>query len=55
MDEKDAKKFADLKATGTLLKPEQPGHVIARLALDAQKDLSGRFINWNEIERFQQD
>jgi len=55
MAEKDARKFADLKTTGTLLKPEQPGHVIARVALAAPKELSGRFINWSEIEGFQED
>jgi NAD(P)-dependent dehydrogenase (short-subunit alcohol dehydrogenase family) len=44
MDTKDAEKFAGLKASGGLLKPEQPGHVMARLALDAPKELSGRFL-----------
>jgi len=44
MDTKDAEKFAGLKVSGRLLKPEQPGHVMARLALDAPKELSGRFL-----------
>lgn len=44
MDEKDAVKFASLKATGALLKPYLPGHVIAKLALHAPKELSGRFL-----------
>jgi NAD(P)-dependent dehydrogenase (short-subunit alcohol dehydrogenase family) len=44
MDPKDAQKFATLKSTGQLLKPEQPGHVIAKLVLEAPMELSGRFI-----------
>jgi len=56
MDKKDADKFASLKSSGTLLKPELPGHVIARLALDAPNDLSGRFLNWNDkdLVKFQE-
>ncbi|WPG99918.1 Hypothetical protein R9X50_00273900 [Acrodontium crateriforme] len=55
MDENDAKKFASLKATGGLLKPEQPGHVMAKLVLDAPKELSGKFLTWNaeELKAFQ--
>ena len=37
-------KFTTVHQEGKLLKPEQPGHVIARLALDAPNELSGRFI-----------
>ena len=44
MDEKDAAKFHELKQSGGLLKPEQPGHVMARLALDAPKELTGKFL-----------
>ncbi|KAH8154308.1 uncharacterized protein LAJ45_02076 [Morchella importuna] len=40
-------KFMKLKATGKLLRPDQPGNVIAKLALKAPKDLSGQFLNWN--------
>ncbi|KAF2814405.1 NAD(P)-binding protein [Mytilinidion resinicola] len=56
MDKKDAEKFASLHSSGTLLKPEQPGHVIARLALDAPNDLSGKFLNWNDkdLAKFQE-
>ena len=52
----DAKKFAELKSSGSLLKPEQPGHVIAKLALDGPKDLSGQFLQWNadELKAFQE-
>ncbi|KAF1987193.1 NAD(P)-binding protein [Aulographum hederae CBS 113979] len=48
MDKKDADKFAELKRSGGLLKPEQPGHVIAKLVLDAPRRLSGRFVSWND-------
>ncbi|KAG9584766.1 NAD(P)-binding protein, partial [Aureobasidium melanogenum] len=48
MDAKDAAKFKELKETGGLLKPEQPGHVMAKLALDAPKDLNGKFLSWND-------
>ena len=43
MDAKDAAKFAGLKTNGGLLKPEQPGNVIARLVLSAPIALSGGF------------
>jgi NAD(P)-dependent dehydrogenase (short-subunit alcohol dehydrogenase family) len=48
MDKKDADKFANLPHNGGLLRPDQPGNVIARLVLDAPKDLSGRFMPWND-------
>lgn len=56
MDEQDAARFAELKATGGLLKPEQPGHVMAKLVLDAPKELSGKFLSWNadELKAFQE-
>lgn len=55
MDATDAKKFAELKSSGSLLKPEQPGHVMARLVLDAPKELSGKFVQWDaeELRAFQ--
>ncbi|KAJ3330595.1 hypothetical protein HDU76_005285 [Blyttiomyces sp. JEL0837] len=40
--------FVGLHSGGKLLKPEQPGHVIAKLVLDAPKSLSGSFITWND-------
>lgn len=56
MDKQDAAKFAELKATGGLLKPEQPGHVMAKMVLDAPKELSGKFLSWNaeELKAFQE-
>ncbi|KAL1965453.1 hypothetical protein VTN77DRAFT_5709 [Rasamsonia byssochlamydoides] len=48
-------KFYNAHKEGKLLKPEQPGHVMAKLVLDAPKSLSGRFLSWNdkELEAFQ--
>lgn len=44
MDGKDAEKFKGLHEGGKLLKPEQPGNVLARLVLDSEKELSGKFL-----------
>ncbi|KAL8707667.1 MAG: hypothetical protein Q9220_007329 [cf. Caloplaca sp. 1 TL-2023] len=44
MDEKDVMKFRTLHEEGKLVKPEQSGHVIAKLAIGAPKKLSGRFL-----------
>jgi NAD(P)-dependent dehydrogenase (short-subunit alcohol dehydrogenase family) len=41
MDEKDQKRFTALHEEGKLAKPEEPGHVMAKLVLDAPKELSG--------------
>ena len=56
MDEKDSARFKELKETGGLLRPEQPGHVMAKLVLDAPKELSGKFLTWNaeELKAFQE-
>jgi NAD(P)-dependent dehydrogenase (short-subunit alcohol dehydrogenase family) len=48
MDEKDREKFLEAKKTGKLLRPEQPGNVIAKLALGAPKELNGMFLSWND-------
>jgi NAD(P)-dependent dehydrogenase (short-subunit alcohol dehydrogenase family) len=50
MDAGDSKKFAELKSSGGLLKPEQPGHVMAKLVLNAPRELSGQFLQWNADE-----
>ncbi|PCH00336.1 Short-chain dehydrogenase/reductase SDR [Penicillium occitanis (nom. inval.)] len=42
------KRYEEAHRDGKLLKPEQPGNVMARLVLDAPKELSGRFISWND-------
>lgn len=44
MDGKDVDKFRALFESGRLLKPEQPGNVIARLSLSGEKELSGKFV-----------
>jgi len=44
MDKKDVEKFSSMKTDGKLLRPEQPGHVIAKLSLDGPKDLSGQYL-----------
>jgi len=44
MDAGDRAKFIKAKAEGTLLRPEQPGNVIARLAIGAGRELSGKFL-----------
>lgn len=46
MSEIDAEKFRSAYREGKLLKPHQPGNVIARLALDADKGLSGKYFEW---------
>ncbi|KAG0636580.1 hypothetical protein HOY80DRAFT_349359 [Tuber brumale] len=42
-------RFMKLKEEGKLLRPEQPGNVIARLALEAERNLSGKFLKYNTI------
>ncbi|KAG0274418.1 hypothetical protein BGZ95_009807 [Linnemannia exigua] len=42
--------FVELHASKQLLHPDQPGHVIASLAVKAPLSLSGKFIPWNDDE-----
>ncbi len=44
MEEKDNAKFRNAHQNQTLLKPEQPGYVMAKMALDPPKELSGQFV-----------
>ncbi|KAJ5624765.1 Short-chain dehydrogenase/reductase SDR [Penicillium lagena] len=55
LDNEMHSKFTTVHKDGKLLQPEQPGHVMAKLVLDAPMDLSGRFLSWNdkELETFQ--
>ncbi|KAJ0419189.1 hypothetical protein BJY00DRAFT_286438 [Aspergillus carlsbadensis] len=48
-------KFTGVHKDGKLLKPEQPGHVMAKLVLEAPKELSGKFLTWNDklLEAYQ--
>jgi NAD(P)-dependent dehydrogenase (short-subunit alcohol dehydrogenase family) len=39
-------KFTGVHKDGKLLKPEQPGHVMAKLVLDAPKEFTGRFYSY---------
>jgi len=60
MSEKDRTKFSGLKKEGGLLKPEQPGYVMARLAVangENVKGFNGQFLSWNDesLGAFQQD
>jgi len=48
MEKDDAAKFKELHSSGSLLRPEQPGNVMARLSLDMPKELSGKFLTWND-------
>lgn len=50
MSEADHLKYVNAHREGTLLRPEQPGTVIAELALRAAKGLSGKFLNWDATE-----
>lgn len=56
MEESDRKRFKELKDTGALLRPEQPGWVMAKLVLEAPRELSGKFLSWNaeELKAFQE-
>jgi NAD(P)-dependent dehydrogenase (short-subunit alcohol dehydrogenase family) len=44
MDEKDTEKYKTLYEEGKLLRPEQPGNVMGRLAVGAGRELSGKFV-----------
>ena len=48
MDPATHESFVREHAQGLLLPPDQPGHVIAKLALAAPKDLSGKFVSWDD-------
>lgn len=48
MDPEDRARFANLKRDGKLLRPDQPGNVMARLVLNAPTKLSGQFLSWND-------
>ncbi|KAH7206910.1 hypothetical protein DER44DRAFT_358268 [Fusarium oxysporum] len=48
--------FVEAKEKGILLKPEQPGNVMAKFVADPLKELSGKFFSWNspEVEAYQE-
>lgn len=41
-------KFVSNHKEGKLLKPEQPGHVMAELVMNVSNDLNGKFFSWND-------
>jgi len=44
----DHDNFVREKKEGSLVKPEDPGHVIAGLAISGPVSLSGEFVNWDD-------
>jgi hypothetical protein len=50
MSAKDYDLFVAAHANGKLLKAEDPGHVVASLALNAARSLSGQFVSWDSEE-----
>ena len=50
MSERDYNVFVKTHADGKLVDPEDCGHVIASLSLQASKNLSGQFISWDSEE-----
>jgi hypothetical protein len=46
MDPEEHVKFTQAHEKGQLLAPELPGGVIAGLAIDGPKDLSGEYLDW---------
>ena len=57
MSAKDQDKFHGLHKEGKLIRPEQPGGVIANLAVRAQEELSGKFLSWDDasLESYRTD
>ena len=50
MKESEAKIFIDAHSSSKLVSRDQAGHVIASLAIAGSKDLSGRYISWDQDE-----
>lgn len=50
MSKQDYDMFVREHAEGKLNKPEDPGYVIASLALNAPKAMSGSFVSWDSAE-----
>jgi hypothetical protein len=48
MDADVHESFIREKEEGLLSKPEDPGHVIAALAINGPESLSGEFIRWDD-------
>lgn len=50
MSAEEHAEFVDAYNKGELVNPADSGHVAAALALRATKDLSGKFVAWNQPE-----
>lgn len=50
MKPEDHQKFVMEHKNAKLVKPEDPGYVIAALALRASPSLTGQFVTWNGDE-----
>ena len=50
MSPEDLDKFIKVHADGKLVKPEDCGYVIASLAVNAPKEMSGAFVSWDSEE-----
>ncbi|KAL0949483.1 hypothetical protein HGRIS_009536 [Hohenbuehelia grisea] len=50
MGEASHAKFVQAHSDGKLVKPEDAGHVIASLSVEATKELSGQFVSWDSDE-----
>lgn len=46
MDQDDAARFRQMKSEGKFLRPEQPGNVMAKLAINGPKALNGKFLRY---------
>lgn len=46
----DQERFLKAHREGKLVRPEDSGYVIASLALNASKTLSGQFVSWDSQE-----
>ncbi|OBT57186.1 hypothetical protein VE04_02378 [Pseudogymnoascus sp. 24MN13] len=55
VEREEGSKGVGLKEEGGLLRPEQPGNVLGRLAVEGEKELGGKFLSWNapELVKFQ--
>lgn len=50
MDPEEHRRFLEFHSTGELLRPSDPGRVLAALALEAPPAWTGRFLSWDAPE-----
>ncbi|KAL7748863.1 hypothetical protein RI367_005776 [Sorochytrium milnesiophthora] len=48
MEDESHKWFVEMHKSGKLVDPNKSGHVVAQLALHADKSMSGNFIDWED-------